>query len=383
MLRRDRNAQCEYPSQRCPIKQMMEDDSPVTERPTYGDLEQRIRALEETVAEARQVQDALHESEEKFRALADSSPSAVMLYQGDRWVFASKAAETITGYSQEELLQMNYWDIAHPDYKELAKEQGRRRERGEGTVTRYELRIVTKDGVEKWMGVAGAPAMIGGQPGGVISAADITERKRAEQDLIRERNLLQTIMNGAGKAHLVYLDRDFNFVLVNETYAATCGYRPEEMIGKNHFALYPHPENEAIFARVRDTGEAIEVRDKPFEFPDQAERGVTYWDWTLRPVKDDTGNVTGLVFSLHETTERKKDEEKLEQTVLELSKALTKVKTLSGLLPICASCKRIRNDKGYWEQLEEYITKHSEALFSHGICPECKERLYPKVARKK
>ncbi len=143
---------------------------------------------------------------------------------------------------------------------------------------------------------------------------EISERKDAEKVLQRERDLLQSVMNGAKNSHLVYLDRNFNFVRVNETYAATCGYRPEEMIGKNHFALYPNAENEAIFARVRDTGEAFEIHDKPFEFPDQPGRGVTYWDWTLTPVKDPAGYVEGLIFSLHETTARKRAEEALRAT---------------------------------------------------------------------
>ena len=70
------------------------------------------------------------------------------------------------------------------------------------------------------------------------------------------------------------------------------------------------------------------------------------------------------------------DEEK-SKIIKELQKALDKVKTLSGMLPICASCKKIRDDKGYWNKIEAYIEKHSEAEFSHGICPECAKELYP------
>lgn len=66
-----------------------------------------------------------------------------------------------------------------------------------------------------------------------------------------------------------------------------------------------------------------------------------------------------------------------EKITIELRDALSQVKILSGMLPICASCKMIRNEKGYWEQMEIYIRDHSEAEFSHGICPECAERLYP------
>lgn len=65
--------------------------------------------------------------------------------------------------------------------------------------------------------------------------------------------------------------------------------------------------------------------------------------------------------------------------ILELHEALANVKKLSGMLPICASCKKIRDDKGYWTQVETYIRDHSEAEFTHGICPECTKKLYPEL----
>jgi PAS domain S-box-containing protein len=158
----------------------------------------------------------------------------------------------------------------------------------------------------------------------------INELKKTQQVLEKERNLLQTVMNGAKRCHLVYLDRDFNFVRVNEAYAKTCGYTPEEMIGKNYFALYPHEENEAIFRKVRDTGVPIGFNDKPFVFRDQPERGVTYWDWILEPIKDASGKVEGLVFSLVETTERKKIQTKLEEYASQMEElAIQRAKQLS------------------------------------------------------
>ncbi|MDA8141405.1 MAG: hypothetical protein M0036_22410 [Desulfobacteraceae bacterium] len=75
-----------------------------------------------------------------------------------------------------------------------------------------------------------------------------------------------------------------------------------------------------------------------------------------------------------EMEERKKAQIEKDQVILELKEALSKVKTLSGLLPICASCKKIRDDKGYWNQLESYITHHTDAAFTHGICPECTKK---------
>jgi DNA-binding NtrC family response regulator len=86
--------------------------------------------------------------------------------------------------------------------------------------------------------------------------------------------------------------------------------------------------------------------------------------------------------ALREGEERvilKRTEEEREKLIHELQEALAKVKTLSGMLPICASCKNIRDDKGYWNQIESYIRDHSEAEFSHSICPDCKKKLYGDV----
>jgi hypothetical protein len=81
-------------------------------------------------------------------------------------------------------------------------------------------------------------------------------------------------------------------------------------------------------------------------------------------------------------SERKQAAEEREKLIVDLQKALQDVKTLSGLLPICASCKKIRDDKGYWNILEQYISKHSGAEFSHGICPDCAQKMYPDYYKK-
>ncbi|MBD3273764.1 MAG: hypothetical protein GF372_00535 [Candidatus Marinimicrobia bacterium] len=82
---------------------------------------------------------------------------------------------------------------------------------------------------------------------------------------------------------------------------------------------------------------------------------------------------------LQEIEVRKRTEQKLEKTVAQLQDALNEVKTLSGLLPICAACKSVRDDKGYWNRIESYIQDHSDAQFSHGICPSCAKELYPDI----
>ncbi|MES0446525.1 MAG: PAS domain S-box protein [Desulfobacterales bacterium] len=141
------------------------------------------------------------------------------------------------------------------------------------------------------------------------------KRKRAVKALreseVRLAESNQLLAGVLEHTHILtaFLDPQFNFVWVNQAYAAAGKHEPSFFPGKNHFDLYPHEENQAIFQRVVETGEPFFVAAKPFEYSDQPERGVTYWDWSLIPVKDDTGKVTGLVFTLAEVTERIRAEE--------------------------------------------------------------------------
>jgi hypothetical protein len=85
---------------------------------------------------------------------------------------------------------------------------------------------------------------------------------------------------------------------------------------------------------------------------------------------------------VRDITQLKREEQERLKLIQELTEALSQVKTLSGLLPICASCKKIRDDRGYWQQVETYLKERSNVDFTHGICPECIQRLYPDVSLK-
>ena len=164
-------------------------------------------------------------------------------------------------------------------------------------------------------------------------------------ELAAERDILDTIMENT-PAQLAYLDREFRFVRVNDDYERVSGHSAEDLIGRGHFELFPNEENEEIFRRVRDTGEPVRFAAKPFAYADQPERGVTYWDWTLVPVKDAAGEVTGLVFSLLDVTEMERARRVREahlgllQRMLDVSQRLLAESTIEGVLQEAARAAR-------------------------------------------
>lgn len=99
------------------------------------------------------------------------------------------------------------------------------------------------------------------------------------------------------------------------------------------------------------------------------------------PIKNDKGTVDRFVHISRDITERKRLEAERENLIWDLQKATEDVKQLSGLLPICMGCKKIRNDEGYWIQIENYISEHSEAKFTHALCDQCVIKFYPDFKR--
>jgi PAS domain S-box-containing protein len=138
-----------------------------------------------------------------------------------------------------------------------------------------------------------------------IMVRDISERKELDNRIKMKKDTLEIIMENTDTG-IAYLTNEFNFININSAYALESGHNKEDLIGRNHFEFFPDKENEKIFKNVVSSGESIEVFDKPYKFPDQPNRGITYWNWTLIPVKDNYGKVTSLVLTLKETTTRVK-----------------------------------------------------------------------------
>lgn len=133
----------------------------------------------------------------------------------------------------------------------------------------------------------------------------IEEHRRTNQELTATNEVLGRFFT-IRDVLIAYFDSNFNFIRVNEAYATADEHTPDFYVGKNHFDLFPNEENRRIFEEVVRTGQNYTVQEKPFEYANNLERGVSYWDWSLMPVKNQDGRVAGLIMVLNNVTERKK-----------------------------------------------------------------------------
>jgi PAS domain S-box-containing protein len=197
---------------------------------------------------------------------------------------------------------------------------------------------------------------------------------------------LRDITASIGEGVLV-IDEQGRLEFMNPEAERLLGWSAQELIGTELHEMIHHrkaeglllPAAECASLRVLKTGKRAGTDDDVFIRKDGTAFPVSY---ISAPVIDE-GKVVAVVIAFHDITQRKQAEQERERLILEHLDALSKIKTLSGMLPICSSCKRIRDDAGYWTQIETYLNEHSEAEFSHGMCPECAEKMYPEYYLKK
>ena len=143
--------------------------------------EKHILGISRDISSRLKSEEALRESEEKFRSLTETSPLAIMLYSDDEWIYANSAAQILCGYSEKELIKMHFWDFVAPEFKEMIKNTRVKRQKNVLKNTEFEFKIITKLGEEKWVRLYGNNVKYRGKNAGLITVKDITDKKIIEQ----------------------------------------------------------------------------------------------------------------------------------------------------------------------------------------------------------
>jgi len=183
---------------------------------------------------------------------------------------------------------------------------------------------------------------------------------------------LETIFRAMQDVVLVLDGETQRILYVNDTVLRVLGYTPAALVDTLFSDLLTdHASDQLIEAGLVDgVYGPVPFRCANGEIRN-ADVTVAVVPWDGQPA---------LLYSLRDATQRTRLEQERKKLITELQDALSTVNQLSGLLPICANCKRIRDDQGEWSNLEQYISARSNAEFSHGICPSCREELYPELS---
>jgi PAS domain S-box-containing protein len=376
----------------------------------------------------KRAEKALQASEAELEAIIEGSAAGITVSDVNGKVLRTNHAHRkMFGYSSDELETMTFSDFTHPD--DVGKHQSSYERLISGEIDHFSMskRFVHKDGHVVWTQVAVSlirdknkkPLFIVG------IVEDITARKQGE--FIRERilarqqalNLLQGYLLGTGELKeklksitdkvVDIFDADFCRIwIIRPGDLCDAGCLHGETAGPEmctnrvrclHLMAssgrYVHSDGEhrrvpfgcykigkiAVGRHAKLLSDDV-TRDPQIHNPEWAAK-LGLKSFAGYKLRDDRGETIGVLalFSKHDIGP---DEDVLLESlanstaqVIQTSMALSEVKILSGFLPICAACKKIRDDKGYWNQIETYIREHSEAEISHGICPECAEKLYP------
>lgn len=231
---------------------------------------------------------------------------------------------------------------------------------------------------EKWFHLTAAPVKSsdGTITGVVEHVADVTKRIQAEEQLKWQNSFLETVVESLPYPFLVVNVADFTVVKANRL-AAPAGLIPGITCHElTHRSLKPcaaGDDHSCPLQMVMQTGKPVVMEHIHYD----GQGDEQFVEVHGYPIFSPDGRVVQMIEYGVDITERKRQEQEKERLILELRKTIDDVKKLRGMLPICSWCKKIRNDEGYWQQIESYISLHAEVDFTHSICPDCMEDKYP------
>ncbi|MBI5216873.1 MAG: PAS domain S-box protein [Ignavibacteriae bacterium] len=326
----------------------------------------------------QQAEIILSEQEQQYRTLFDLSPVGILVEDTNGFILRANATICRSlGYSLDELVGVHVSKLNPPAFVNEIDEHTQRILSGETLI--HEVQNIKKDGTLCYVELyETAITLPNHEPGILVIAKDITERKQTEMKLLNSEISYRGLFDSVSDA--IYIqDVQGKFLDVNRGAEQMYGYPKEFFVGKTPEILSAPGKNDMqkTFEHVQ---KAFQGKSQRFEFWGIRSNGEIFpKDVVLNP-----GTYFGqpvLIALARDITERKRMEEEREQLVSDLQEAMASVKTLGGLLPICAGCKKIRDDKGYWEHVENYIMQHTAATFTHGMCPECSDKYFPEYRR--
>ncbi|GLH73883.1 hypothetical protein GETHLI_23850 [Geothrix limicola] len=317
---------------------------------------------------------ALREQTSRFRAIFDHSSEAILLTSPDGRIFAANpAACRISGCTEADICaagREGLVDTSDPRTHEFL--ETRRREghaRGEMTLKRA-------DGSRFPADVSSTIFKnLDGQERTVLLFFDLSEKKQLEARSERLAALVDSSEDAIYASNMDGIITDWN-----EGATTLYGYSAAEAIGKPPPLIVP----EELLPLTRDLLRTLREgqRLRNYETLRKRKDGtLIHVALTASPIIHGDGSMSGISVIAHDITARVQAAAERERLIKELRAALADVQTLSGLVPICSWCKRIRDDAGYWTQVESYIQEHSPARFTHGICPQCAAGFYPEATK--
>ena len=253
-----------------------------------------------------------YEGATKFRTLSEYSPVAIMMYQNNKWIHVNPMGEKITGYSEKELLTMNFWEIAHPDYKEEVKKRGKARQKGQNIPHHYDIKIITKSKKEKWVSVYGSCIEYNGKTAAIVSVLDINDIKTIELALKDSQRKLRSVTENSTNLFFQH-KTDYTITYLSPQSKDILGYWPEEVSVDFTKLFTDNPINKTgleITEKAIKTGQ----EQRPYELELWHKSGHKIWVEIREAPIVEKGKTIAIVGAIVDITEKKKAIEALKDS---------------------------------------------------------------------